>query len=390
MIGRAVESAGKSRLFYLSINSMNSVKTDKPVRLIVTAGGTGGHIFPALSVVLALRQQRPAIEIVWIGTSRSREEELCRLHGIRLVKLAVSGIKRRMSIQSVKAVVQFVMQIFSMVKILKRENPVAVIAFGGYVSAPVLAAARLSGISYFCQEQNTVPGLVNRLFARKARAVFISFPLAQGLKLKGTIVESGMPIRTAAVDNYASFVFPVSFVRSRTTILITGGSQGAQQMNRTLIAPVRNWAQQGLQIVWHTGEASYNEVQAAMHGYASVMSLISVPDLYPFYAVAKILIARSGASTMAESALFGLPAVFIPLPWAAENHQWMNAGIAVDQDWAIRISQDDSCSSNVRTAVQSLLTDTARYNSMSTAARAHSSAHSAATIAARILQEVAL
>jgi UDP-N-acetylglucosamine--N-acetylmuramyl-(pentapeptide) pyrophosphoryl-undecaprenol N-acetylglucosamine transferase len=148
------------------------------LKIVIAAGGTGGHIFPALSLALELKARFAPASLLWIGTSRSREKELCEKNGIALKILDVEGIKRAMSLTVVRAVVRFVKAVFGMILLFGKNRPAAVVAFGGYVCAPVLSAACVLRMPYYLQEQNTIPGLVNRVFARGAARIFLGFPLA--------------------------------------------------------------------------------------------------------------------------------------------------------------------------------------------------------------------
>ena len=358
-------------------------KTD----IIIAAGGTGGHIFPALSVALQLRKEHSTLSLLWIGTTRSREKELCERHTIPIVVLDVAGIERRLSLKTATAAVNFVCAFLRVRSLMARSAPRAVVAFGGYVCAPALAASRVLGIPYFIHEQNTVAGLVNRLFAKGARRVFAGLPLAGGKKLGEKTDITGTPVRQRS-ETYERFDYPSGFDKSKKTVLICGGSQGAQTMNYCLVEPVRHWAEKRFQVVWQTGNAGFNEVVAALGSVKSVFTVPVIDDLYPYYACADIVVGRAGASTLAEIAYFGLPCVVIPLPWATENHQWTNAGMVEAQGWALRIKQDEKCASDVDRAVLTILTDKETSETMRRKALDHSPSEAAGAIVRSILSEI--
>jgi len=357
--------------------------------IIIAAGGTGGHIFPALAVALQLRKLRTDVSLVWIGTARSREVELCKRNGIPLVLLDVTGIERKLSVKAVSAAMNFVLEFFRVRSMFAKSKPAAVIAFGGYVCAPVLAAARLLTIPYFIHEQNTVAGLVNRIFAAKARRVFAGLPLIGRHKLGLSVLETGTPVRPN-IGEYKQEVYPNDFDKTATTILICGGSQGAQTMNACCISPVRNWVKKGFQVVWQTGAAGYQDVIAAVGFQKSVFVFPTVDDLYPFYASASVVVGRAGASTLAEIAGFGLPCVLIPLPWATENHQWINAGVVESQGWGLRIKQDECAAKNIDSAVLTILSNKETAEIMRRKALDHAPLSAAATIVQTILGEINL
>ncbi|MBD3320112.1 MAG: undecaprenyldiphospho-muramoylpentapeptide beta-N-acetylglucosaminyltransferase [Chitinivibrionales bacterium] len=356
------------------------------MKVAIAAGGTGGHVFPALSVARALRKKEPSMSLLWFGTRRNREKELCQKDGIPIEFLAVSSSHNRFSIRIVGAIMQFARETCKAVHVLKRERPDTVIAFGGYVSAPVLAAALYARIPFFLHEQNTVPGFVNRLFSRFAKTTFLGFPLVGNWKLGGELRVVGTPVREIEGD-YKDFRYPETIDRAKKTVLICGGSQGALSMNRLLVKPVLRWAENNIQVIWQTGAASAGEIRNAIGNTGSVVLYESIEDLYPFYAIAKVVVGRSGASTLAEVAYFGLPCITIPLPWSAENHQWMNAGLIEAQGWGIRIAQDENGGKAVEEAVIRILSDQSEFESMSMKALDNGLTNAASVIADGLLAQ---
>jgi UDP-N-acetylglucosamine--N-acetylmuramyl-(pentapeptide) pyrophosphoryl-undecaprenol N-acetylglucosamine transferase len=326
------------------------------MKLFIAAGGTGGHIFPALSVAQEWKRRFPSDGLHWVGTSRSREKELCDANGIPLTMLAVSGVKRRLSLESLGALIAFVRAIGTVYNLMKQERPDAVLTFGGYVSAPVAAAARLRHVPAFQHEQNTVPGLVTRLFSLGSRCTLLAFELAVGQRLAGRTLVVGMPVRRAA-ERYDAGAYPAALKRSGKTVLVTGGSQGALSMDRLLMNAIEIWLGDGMQVVWQTGDAGYQEVVDRFGARQGLFVYKSIPDLYPYYAVSKVVVGRSGASTLGEAAYFGVPCVLIPLPWATANHQWTNAGLVEAQGWAVRVKQDDRCGAEVARQVKRIVGD---------------------------------
>jgi UDP-N-acetylglucosamine--N-acetylmuramyl-(pentapeptide) pyrophosphoryl-undecaprenol N-acetylglucosamine transferase len=268
-------------------------------------------------------------------------------------------------------------------------RPRAVVAFGGYVCAPVLVAARIKKVPYFLQEQNTVAGLVNRAFAKSARRVFLGLPLAAQRQLAGALEVTGTPVR-ARDTSYVGFAYPDGFSKEKKTILISGGSQGAQSMNDVLVAVVKQWGSRGLQVIWQTGAASYSSIRESLQHSDGIFVFDTIPDLYPYYAAASVVVARAGASTLAEISVFGIPAVLIPLPWAAENHQWENAGLAQKQGWGIRISQDEATGEHVGVAVDRILSDANTAETMRVHALANSPSGASAAIVDRLAKDLKL
>jgi UDP-N-acetylglucosamine--N-acetylmuramyl-(pentapeptide) pyrophosphoryl-undecaprenol N-acetylglucosamine transferase len=360
-----------------------------PKKIVIAAGGTGGHIFPALSVAQVLRARYSDVSLLWIGTCRSREVELCKKNGIPIMIIDVVGITRRLSLRVVVAAVTFLRAIMSVICQFRRDRPTAVVAFGGYVCAPVLAAAVLKKVPIYLQEQNTIAGLVNRVFSRYCRKMFLGFPLAGNSAVHALTIITGTPVRTG-VTSYEHFPYPSGVDRTKKTILISGGSQGAQSMNDCLVEAVPKWAGSGLQIIWQTGDPSYKSIKSKFEQNKNVLVFSTLDDLYPYYAISRLIVCRAGASTLAEDCYFGLPCVLIPLPWAAENHQWVNAGLAETQGWGIRVAQDGHCGDNVEKAVDRILSDEKKYNAMCMKALDNSPAEAAEKIAKALAEDLGL
>lgn len=349
------------------------------MKVLIAAGGTGGHIFPALSVALEWKVRYPDDTLLWVGTSRNRERELCERHDIPLHMLDVTGLKRTLGPAMIASLGRFLKAVSRMKSLLLKEKPDAVLAFGGYVSGPVLAAAWMRHVPFYLHEQNTVPGLVNRIFCRGARRTFLGMPLALGWKLRGRTQVVGTPVRTCG-HGFGDERYPEDIDRGAPTVLICGGSQGAQSMNRALVGQVKQWLRDDIQVVWQTGDVSLQEMRDVVGEHHRLFMYATISDLYPFYAIADVVVGRSGASTLAEIAYFGLPCVLIPLPWSAENHQWMNAAQVEAQGWGVRVTQDDACGDEVGRQVKRILEDPGLKERMSQHALDGSSAGAALAI----------
>lgn len=352
----------------------------KSAHIVIAAGGTGGHIFPALAVARELRRRSEDLSLLWIGTDRSREREVCEKEGIPLELIDVTGMDRRVSMKAVRAVGKFAREVLRLRSKFDKKKPDAVLAFGGYVCAPVLTAASTMRIPYFLQEQNTVPGLVTRLFSRSAQNIFLGMPLALGKSLRGATMVTGNPVRQARAEGYDDFGYPEGLERKKRTVFICGGSQGAQSMNRCLLEPVKRWLDKGVQVIWQTGKTGYEEVETALRPFEKAYVFESIEDPYPYYAAANVIVGRAGASTMAEVAFFGLPCVLIPLPWASEDHQWTNAGFAEAAGWAVRVAQNEKTGDEVDSVVTDIIEHPQRAEQMSKKALDTNPAYAAARI----------
>ena len=318
----------------------------KDAKIVLAAGGTGGHIFPAMATALQIRQENPSAQILWITTARANEKEIAERFGVKMLSLNVDGIKRNVSLQPLKAVFKLFRAVGFMKKYFAQNSFDAVIAFGGYVCAPVLFAARSKKLPFFIQEQNTVAGAVNRFFAKKAKRIFLGMPLIKELNAdKNAVTLSGTPVRK--IEDYSNFVFPQNIRKDLRTILICGGSQGAASMNKVIVCAVKYLLQKGFQIIWQTGSAGEEEIKKLFSQDKNIAVFASIPDLYPYYGIAEFLIGRAGAGTISEAQIFGLPSIFIPLPWSAENHQYHNAQYAKSNAWALYVEQNGEASQKI-------------------------------------------
>ena len=316
------------------------------MKIILVAGGTGGHIFPAMAVAQEIKAKNPACQLLWVTTDRANEKEIARRFDIEMLSLDVEGIQRKISLQPFRAVAKFLKSANFMSKFFKKDKPDAVIAFGGYVCAAVLFAAQKNKIPFFIQEQNTVAGAVNKFFAKDAKKIFLGMPLIKNFNANEKLVQiTGTPTRKK--QNYDDFSFPEQIDKNKRTVLICGGSQGAMSMNKVLIKAVKWFLQNGFQVVWQTGTAGENEIKTTFSCDKNIAVFASISDLYPYYRLAEFLIGRAGASTISEAQLFNLPSIFIPLPWSAENHQWHNAQFAQSSGWALCFEQNENTSEKI-------------------------------------------
>jgi len=356
------------------------------MKIVLTAGGTGGHIFPSMAVADEIREKSGETELVWITTNRSNEKEIAQRFSIKMLSLNVDGIKRAISIQPIKAIFKLVRAVFFMKKYFKTQKPDAVIAFGGYVCAPVLFAAKANKIPFFIQEQNTVAGAVNKFFAKGAKKIFLGMPLIKDFNADGNaVVVTGTPVRK--IQNYDNFAFPDTVDKNSRTILICGGSQGAMSMNKVLVKAVKWFSQNDFQVIWQTGSAGENEIKNEFEGVKNVAVFATFTDLYPYYSIAKFLIGRAGASTISEARLFALPSVFIPLPWSAENHQYHNAQYAQKSGWALCLEQNEEAGDKIISFMETCEKDVGIYKKMKNCAT-ENAADAAQIIAETVLSKI--
>ncbi len=319
-------------------------------RIVLTGGGTGGHIYPALSVHDELLLQTQDIDLLYIGAKDHMEERLAAKRGIKFYGLDVSGLPRKASLSLIVWVAQMSRSMYECRKIFKDFAPTAVLGTGGYASAPALFAAKQLNIPFAVHEPDAYPGLVNKLFSRWANIVSLGM---EGAKSRlpavcGQVIVNGNPVG-------ANFVSPILHdaacqkleIRSDLkTIIVTGGSQGARALNETLINALPQLLDSGkMQIIHQCGEKNLEEVKKRVDSrYLSSGQYIPrayFEDLALAYVASDLAVCRAGAMTLAELSALGKPAVFIPYPHAAQNHQFHNAKYFESKGAARVIRQDE-------------------------------------------------
>jgi len=315
-------------------------KGSKGLRLIIAGGGTGGHIFPGIAVGKELLKRYPASEILFVTSDRKIESDILKNAGIKRTSIMVEGIKGRGLMNKLKAMAKASYGFCQSLLILKKFSPDLVLGVGGYSAGPVCLAARTMGIKTAIHEQNSYPGLTNRLLSRLADRVFISFQESESHFPKGKVSFTGNPIR----EEFTLEKEDPEEGAKRFTILVTGGSQGAFSINSAIIQALKIMKDRGKEpwVIHHAGQADFERV---LQGYrekgldGDIKPFIQ--DMPAAYRQADIFIGRAGAGTIFELAALGKPSILIPYPYAADNHQTYNAGMLADAGGAKIIIQDE-------------------------------------------------
>lgn len=303
------------------------------VRVIVTGGGTGGHIYPALAIAKGLLASDAETQILYVGTRDGMEACLVPEAGIAFAGISGKGLPRRLSLDTIKVLGKSFKALWETKKILHQFHPDLVVGTGGYVSGPVVLTAALFNIPTLLHEQNALPGITNRLLARVVRRVMLTFPESIkhfGVKKKLELV--GLPVRSE-IGQVSREVGAKHFkLRSdRLTLLVTGGSRGARVLNQAMIVVLEHLAQRSdIQVIWATGKTTYAETIEGLEKRITWKRpewrvLEYLKDMPEALACADIYIGRAGAASLAELMVAGIPSLLIPYPYAAENHQEHNA-----------------------------------------------------------------
>jgi UDP-N-acetylglucosamine--N-acetylmuramyl-(pentapeptide) pyrophosphoryl-undecaprenol N-acetylglucosamine transferase len=312
----------------------------KSIRLLITGGGTGGHLFPGIAAAEALCKRLPGSEVMFVGTHRKMDKTSLSNYGFMVRSIHSHGIKGKSIGQLAKAVMVLPVSILESMYHIIRYRPQLVVGVGGYVTGPVIAAARLLGRVTIIHEQNSVPGLANRKLGRLVRKVCLSLPGSEKYFDSGKIVLTGNPVRKEILDLAGE---ERQYKKGPLTILILGGSQGATGVNRLVVeALTGKRITRDVRVIHQTGLADVEKVQEAYKKSrvdAEVKAFFH--DMVSLYRRADLVISRAGATTLVELAVLGKPAILIPYPYAADNHQEINALYYVDGEGAIMFKESE-------------------------------------------------
>ncbi len=317
------------------------------MRILLSGGGTGGHIYPALAIAERLKALHPECEILYVGTEKGLENRIVPQRGIPFKTIAVEGLPRKISPAMWRALKKAAGGCAEAKKIVKQFRPDLVIGTGGYVCGPVVLAAYLTGVPTMIHEQNAFPGLTNKVLARFARVIMVNFQAAEQYFVhKDRIKVTGLPVRQEVLctDKKAGLEY-FGFSDKKTTLLISGGSRGARSINRAMAKAYPDLIKlNDLQIIHLTGAVDYQDtldVIAAegikLEDYPQIIVKPYLDEMQYGLAAADFCVGRAGATFLAELTACGLPGILIPYPYAAENHQEYNAKALVDQDAAVMI-----------------------------------------------------
>lgn len=359
------------------------------LRILLTGGGTGGHVYPGLAVAEQLRRLAPEADIRFIGTRRGLEATLVPRAGWPFSAVAASGFRGMGMVARLRFLVNFALGGLESLALLIRWRPAVVLGTGGYVSAPVIAAARLLGITCAVQEQNAIPGSVNRLVGRWARRAYLGFAGAAKWFPAGICVATGNPVRGAMAAAGVTAQPAREATSAVRHVLVFGGSGGAATLNRAVCAAATAWdAKPGLTMLVQTGPRDHAATAAAVQAVAPSGSLVVVPyidDMATELSRADLVVCRAGAMTLAELHCLGKPAVLVPFPHATDDHQVRNARDCEQAGAAVVLLDAECDGPRLAAAVESLLGDPARLAALGMAARALARPHAANVIAGDLL-----
>ena len=327
---------------------MKETQKSKSPRLIVSGGGTGGHIFPAIAIADAFKRRHPDAEILFVGAKGKMEMERVPKAGYPIEGLWISGFKRELSLDNLSFPLKLISSLCKARCILKRFKPDAVVGVGGFASGPIMRKATALGIPVVIQEQNSFPGVTNKIVAPKAAKICVAYGNMDRWFPKDKIVVTGNPLRNNVIATNGKREEGAKFFGldpQKPIILLVGGSQGALGINKGISAQLNKFKDVDYQLIWQTGKLYIEQAEKEIEALgiaARVKPTVFIDRMDLAYACADVVISRAGAISISELSLVEKAVVFVPLPTAAEDHQTKNAQSLADEDAAIVVKNSET------------------------------------------------
>lgn len=314
-------------------------------KIIIAGGGTGGHIFPAIAIANALKKKEPGIDILFVGAKGKMEMEKVPQAGYKIEGLNIAGFNRSSLIKNIGLPFKLLKSFFQVRSIMKKFKPDAVIGVGGYSSFPVLRFAQSKGIPTFIHESNSFAGKSNILLGKKAIRVFVAADGMEKFFPKNKITVTGNPVRAAISQSAITRSEGIKFFSlddSKKTVLVFGGSLGARSINEAIDKKLDELLNARLQLIWQTGKPYAEKAKERAVGKNSVWVNEFITQMEYAYAAADVVVSRSGAMTVAELCVSKKPVLFVPYPFAAEDHQTANAMQLVNRNAAMMVKDSEA------------------------------------------------
>ncbi len=328
--------------FFLKIKKLE--KFAMQYRFIISGGGTGGHIFPAVAIANALKSKMADCEILFVGALGKMEMEKVPQAGYEIEGLEIAGLNRSNPLKNLSLPYKLLMANRRSNSIIKNFKPHAVIGTGGYASFPIVHAAQQKGIDTYIQEQNAYAGKSNQRLGKKAKAVFTAFEDMAKFFDPSKTFDFGNPVRKTIYENLPSKEESLEFFGlnpNKKTISIVGGSLGAKSINEEIYTSLERLDEDNIQVIWQTGATYFETAKARVGNSKNIVVIDFIKEIQMLYRAADVIISRAGASAIAELAIMSRAVVFVPFPFAAEDHQRANAERIVEKDAASMVLDQD-------------------------------------------------
>lgn len=329
------------------------------MKFIISGGGTGGHIYPAIAIAQELKTQMPDCEILFVGAEGKMEMEKVPKAGFKIIGLPIRGLQRKLTAENLAFPFKLTQSLWKAWKIVKDFKPDVVIGVGGYASGAIMQVAVWQGVKTLIQEQNSYAGLTNKLVAKSVNKICVAYPNMENYFPKEKIVFCGNPVRKDITDlksvrSEAFKFFDLS--ESTKTVLVLGGSLGARTINNCLKSGVNELLAQGYQVIWQTGKIYFEEMKNFANGLNNKNLYIKdfIYEMNYAYACADVVISRAGALSVSELCLAGKPTILVPSPNVAEDHQTKNAMALVNENAAVLVKDGDAKEKLIQEALKLL------------------------------------
>lgn len=312
-------------------------------KFILSGGGTGGHIYPAIAIANELKLRFPDAEFLFVGARDKMEMQKVPQAGYQIKGLWIAGLQRKLTFQNLMFPVKLISSLLKARSIIKQFKPDVAIGTGGFASGPLLQVAGLAGIPTLIQEQNSFPGITNKMLAKKAAKICVAYENLERFFPAPKIVLTGNPVRQDLIEMHDHKAQAIDYFKldpDKKTLLVLGGSLGARRINQLIAKEIARISAQGVQIIWQCGKLYYDYFQHYSEKQnVQVVAFIDRMDLA--YAAADVVISRAGASSVSELCIVGKPVIFIPSPNVAEDHQTKNAQAVADRNAAILLKESE-------------------------------------------------
>jgi UDP-N-acetylglucosamine--N-acetylmuramyl-(pentapeptide) pyrophosphoryl-undecaprenol N-acetylglucosamine transferase len=330
--------------------------------VIISGGGTGGHIFPAIAIANALKGMNVENEILFVGAEERMEMEKVPAAGYKIIALPIRGIQRKFDLSNLKLPFKVLKSIMKSRVIIKDFQPDVAVGVGGYASAPLLYASTMLGIPSLIQEQNSYAGITNKLLSRRVEKICVAYNGMDAYFPVSKIILTGNPVRQDIKDLSSKRSDAIEFFNlkgDKKTLLVIGGSLGARTINESLHTEIPRFSEQNIQVIWQTGKLFKSEAEVVIAGYKAkgIVSYDFITKMDLAYAAADVVVSRAGALSISELAIAGKPVILIPSPNVAEDHQTKNAMALVENNAAILVKDIEAREKLVDTAMELLRND---------------------------------
>ena len=359
------------------------------VKIIISGGGTGGHIFPALAIAGALKKIAPEIDILFVGAKGKMEMEKVPNNGYPIIGLWISGFQRSFSLSNLLFPIKLLVSMIKALLIIIRYKPSIVIGTGGYASGPVLRAATWLNKPILIQEQNNFPGVTNRILGRKAACICTAFEGMEKYFPKDKILLTGNPIREDIFENKLNrqnALATYGLDENKSVVFVVGGSQGARSINHAISANLKFFKEKDIQLIWQTGKDFYQTAltETDKTNYPGIKVYDFINAINMAFEAATIVVSRAGAIAISELCRVGKPAILVPFPYAAGDHQTKNA-LALSEKHAAILIPDSDISTALTKQLESLLADPEKQKVLSESIKLMAKPNAANKIANKIL-----